>query len=146
MRKLTIRHFYVFRLALLLILIKTSLAITGAQLQNTFNLHYPTNTAPGGCDQNAPNGKPMLPHVIASASDAFYMATKIQQTIDSYDADTPYADRMRRLLFSFFGISFGDDNQVDGHKQQQFNYVKRMRPLFVAEGEDATDRLDRGVH
>ena len=146
MQKLPIRHYHVSRLVLLLILIKTSLALTGPQLKNTFNFHYPANTEPGGCDQNAPNGKPMLPHVIASATDAFKMATKIQQTIDSYNADTPYADRMRRLLFLLFGISFGDDSQLDGHKEQQFNFVKGIRSRFVAEGENATDQLDRDIH
>ena len=146
MQKLRIRRYYIFRLALLLIIIKTSLAITEQQLKNTFNFHDPGNTEGGGCDRNSPNGKPMGPHVLASVSDAFKMATKVQQNLDSYNADTPYADRTRRLLFLFFGISFGDDHQLDEHKEPDFNFVKRIRSLFRAEDEDVTDQLDRDVH
>ena len=129
-------------LPLLLILTTTSLAITQAQLQHTFNFHNPADTANGGCDRNALIGKPMAAHVLASVTDAFKMATKIQQNIDSYPYESPVLDRMRQCLFLFFGIKFQNDHRLSPDSVDSFVYVQRMRPHTV-KGENSTDQLDR---
>lgn len=137
MQKLFIRHHHVSHISLLLLLlnlITASLAITQAQLRHTFNFHDPADTAPGGCDRNALIGKPMAAHVLASTTDAFQMAAKIQQNIGSYMYESTFLDRMRRCLFLFFGIKFQDDHRLNPDSVDNFIYVQRMR-LNVAKAE-----------
>lgn len=147
MQNRPIRHFHVSHLSVLLLLlnlITASLAITAAQLQTTFNIHYPSDTAPGGCARDALIGKPMWDRVVASATDAFQMASTVQYYIDSYFFEHPYQDRMRQCLFLFFGIKFQNDHRLSPESVDTFIYVKRMR-LLIAKREGSTDQLDRGL-
>lgn len=84
----------------------------------------------------------MAAHVLASVTDAFKMATKIQQNIDSYPYESPVLDRMRQCLFLFFGIKFQNDHRLSPDSVDSFVYVQRMRPHTV-KGENSTDQLDR---
>ena len=108
---------------LFLICITSSLAITEEQLGNIFTLHNPT-TSPGGCSRTLPNGVNMVLHTVTAFTDAFTMAAAVQSQIKSVRFDTPAAKELRVLLFLFFGITFGDQNQISTDKARDYIYVQ----------------------
>ena len=108
---------------LFLICITSSLAITEEQLGNHFTLHSP-GTSPGGCDRILTNDVNMLQHTVAAFTDAFNMAIAVRLQITTFRFNTPPAKKLRDLLFLFFGITFGDQNQINAEKAPDFIYVQ----------------------
>ena len=130
------------RFALFLICIPSSLAITEEQLGIVFTLHSPA-TSPGGCSRTLPNGVNMLSHTVTAFTDAFTMAAAVQSQIKSFDFDTPAAEKLRSLLFLFFGITFGDQNQIDTEKARDYIYVQGAEPALTT---STANRLRRCHH
>ena len=116
-------HHRFFHLLLLLVYIITSLAITPTQFAQVFMLDDPIR-GPGGCGRNAPNGVDMLPHTLTAVSDAFDMIAAVQSQIKLFSFLTPDAQKLRKLLFLFFGITFGDTNEINVEKAQNYTFVQ----------------------
>ena len=117
-------------LVLFLICITPSLAITEEQLGNIFTLHNPT-TSPGGCSRTLPSGVNMVSHAVTAFTDAFTMAEAVQSQIKPFRFDTPAAKKLRSLLFLFFGITFGDQNQINTEKARDYIYVQGAEPALT---------------
>ena len=123
-------HGRFFQLLLLfLIYITTSHAITGSQFVQTFNIDNPIR-GPGGCGRISPNGVDMLPHTVNAVSDAFDMIAAVQSQIKLFRFYTPDAQKLRRLLFLFFGITYGDVNQINVEKVQNYTFVQGTTPTL----------------
>ena len=136
-------HYRIVQLFVLFLICTTSsLAITEEQLANIFTLHSPA-TSPGGCSRTLPNGVNMLSHTVTAFTDAFTMAAAVQSEIKSFRFDTPAAGRLRSLLFLFFGITFGDQNQVNAEKARDYIYVQGAEPALTT---SIADRLGRCLY
>ena len=121
-------HNRMLRLFVLFMICTTSsLAITEEQLGNIFTLHSP-GTSPGGCSRTLPNGVNMLQHTVTAFTDAFNMAAAVQFQIKSFSFNTPAAKKLRDLLFLFFGITFGNQNQISAEKAPDYLYVQGGEP------------------
>ena len=123
---LPLRH-QLFKLPILVLTLTTiSFAITRQQVADTFRLHSPPDGV-GGCGKAAPNGVNMLAIVETTLTDAINMAATIKQDIGSYSIDSPSSDRMRQLLYLFFGIQFNRRYQLASGSVANYNYVKGGR-------------------
>ena len=136
-------HYRIVQLfVVFLICITPLLAITEEQLGNVFTLHSPA-TSPGGCSRTFPNGVNMLLHTVTAFTDAFTMAAAVQSEIKSFRFDTPAAKKLRSLLFLFFGITFGDQNQINTEKARDYVYVQGAEPALTT---SIADRLGRCLY
>ncbi|KAM0795943.1 hypothetical protein BDR22DRAFT_966520 [Usnea florida] len=52
------------------------------------------------------------------------MAAAVQSQIKSFRFNTPAAKKLRDLLFLFFGITFGDQNQINAEKAPDYIYIQ----------------------
>lgn len=73
----------------------------------TFNTYQPRQR--GGCVRTAPNGVPMMQHVLASLGGALTILDSVNRNISNY----PTQVSTRGLLFLFFGIIFQENHQLD---------------------------------
>ncbi|KAM0799915.1 hypothetical protein BDR22DRAFT_973322 [Usnea florida] len=74
--------------------------------QNAFNT-YPGNDG-GSCNRDAPNGVPMMSHVLKSLGGSWAISKTVSQDLPSYPT-SPY---IRGLMFLFFGITFRANRQI----------------------------------
>ena len=133
-------HYLIVQLFVLILLsITSSIAITEEQFGDIFTLHSPA-TSPGGCSRTLPNGVNMLSHTVTAFTDAFTMAGAVQSQIKSFRFDTTASKKLRNLFFLFFGITFGDQNQINAEKAQDYIYVQGAEP---APTTVIADRLGR---
>ena len=133
-------HYRIVQLfVLFLTCITPSLAITEEQLGNVFTLHSPA-TSPGGCIRTLPNGVNMVLHTVTAFTDAFTMAAAVQSQIKSFKFDTPAAQKLRSLLFLFFGITFGNQNQINTEKARDYIYVQGAEPALTTSIADQLGR------
>lgn len=66
-----------------------------------------------------------------AAGDAFTMADTVGSQIGNYNADTASSERLRALLFLFFGITFEGRFQLSPNSVASYDYVKSARlPLI----------------
>ena len=91
--------------------------------ENAFNT-YPGNDG-GSCNRNAPNGVPMMSHVLKSVGGSWAISKTVLQDLPSY----PTSTYIRGLMFLFFGITFRANHQISpsAGNVQAYNDIISMR-------------------
>ena len=108
--------------------------LSSQQFTTSFKAYL--GTGPGGCSRTAPNGAPMMNHVLDSLGGARAIAQTVVQDLPTYPDQT----YIRGLLFLFFGITFLADHSINPDSTQNninaYNDILRrakQRPLRVLE-------------